>query len=756
MDRSNQEQVATEIIQGQLATAFPQGPVATVVTATERIPGAAFRAMVARFVEQNPGLSREALARDLRDRLAARGIDYHLRTLKRQISGAVATVPPEVLSTVRAIISESSANGAATNAENQGDLGELGMDDADALPIYLARERVLPFAELWLYLHPDQSKRALAMRLRSELERLGIRLNIDSLQSILAGKQQLVRREVKDALLAMLQENGIENATQAEARWQEMFQEIRAAHEGRFFENAHKIHEVASEWKIVHKEPSSRKLALNLRQRLAERGIEMGLPHIQKLVDGRAQRVRHTVAAAIEDILREEMAAQSGRATVSAAHVANEDDLAWVQAEPIAQMALQYVADNPRMTMRKLSMQISRVVERYGYATSPNTIQPILGGHKKKTRGFIYRAMLELNGQQVHSIPLAHVMGHAARRGREHRTQPSGASEASEASEPSASSDPQPQQELPRQTPLPRAIANDTAGPTSAARSTLAAYRSAIARYRSLDRATELELAWRYRRDGDQAAAQALVESHLQFVVKVVAQYRGYGMQLADLVEEGNLGLLEAVRRFEPARNLRFKTYAIYWIRAFVVEHLLREWSIVGGGTGALVSRTFFRLRRERARLESQLGEHDESIDATLARRFHTSEETIRAMTQRVGSRDTSLDAPSAGDGPSMLEMLSDPLSDPEAEVAAAQRNALVRGVVNDALASFDARERLIVKTRLFVDDDELSLADLGRRLGVSRERVRQLEERTKSKLRNAFAAAASSSFDFDDEALCA
>ncbi len=730
-----------------------QAQVATAVSATERIPGATFRTTVARFVEQNPGLSREALARELRERLAARGIEYHLRTLKRQISGAVATVPPEVLTTLRTIISESPGSGALAGDEKAAMLEKLRVDDADVQPIYVARERILPFAELWLYLHPEESKRALAMRLRAELEKVDIRLNIDSLQSILAGKQQLVRREVKEALLRMMQSDGIENAAQAEERWQQMGNEIRTSHEGRFFENAHKIHEVAREWKVIYKEPSSRKLAIRLRQKLADRGVEMGLPHIQKLVDGRAHRIRHGVALAIENILRDEMAAQSKAAAAVETQSTDELDLSWVRAEPIAEMAQKYVAEKSGMTMRKLSIQISTVVERYGYATSPNTIQPILGGHKKKTRGFIYRAMMEISGQHAPIVPHTHVLSHAARRDRERRTQPSSAS----ASEAPAPSEPQPGSHR-RPISMARSFVNLTSDAASVSRSPFAAYRSAIARYRALDRDTELELAWRYRRDGDQAAARALVESHLQFVVKVASQYRGYGMQLSDLVEEGNLGLLEAVRRFEPSRNLRFKTYAIYWIRAFVVEHLLREWSIVGGGTGALVSRTFFRLRRERARLESQLGEGDRSIDATLAQRFHTSEETIRAMTQRVGSRDTSLDAASAGgEGLSLLDVLSDPIANPELQTVAAQRNAFVRSVVNDALASFDSRERLIVTTRLLTDDeDEMSLADLGRRLGVSRERVRQLEERTKSKLRNAFAAVANPSFDFGAEALCA
>lgn len=413
-----------------------QMQVATVVGAVERIPGATFRATVAQFVEKNPGLSREALARELRARLAAIGVEYHLRTLKRQISGAVATVPPEVLNTLRTIISESPNNGEHAGGEKAAMLEKLSVDEADVQPIYVARERVLPFAELWLYLHPDQSKRALAMRLRSELEQFDIRLNIDSLQSILAGKQQLVRREIKDALLAMLQSDGIENAAQAEARWQEMNNEIRTAHEARFFENAHKIHEIAREWKVAYKEPSSRKLAIRLRQKLAEREIEMGLPHIQKLVDGRAHRIRHGMALVIEDILREEMESQAITGTPLGPPATNEIDLSWVQAEPISEMAQKYVADRPHMTLRKLSIQISHLVERYGYATSPNTIQPILGGHKKKTRGFIYRAMLEISGRQAPAVPPTHVLGHAARRERERRMHPVAVSEALMASDP--------------------------------------------------------------------------------------------------------------------------------------------------------------------------------------------------------------------------------------------------------------------------------------------------------------------------------
>ncbi|MDI3290883.1 sigma-70 family RNA polymerase sigma factor [Polyangium sp. 15x6] len=715
-------------------------PAATMAETPERIPGAAFRAAATLHLQRNPHLSRESLARDLRERLARCGIRYHLRTLKRQLSGAVATVPPEVSRVLRDMIAESGGADAITAIEQA--LVEAGLsgESAATTPTYIACERMLPLAQLWLYLHPERSKRALALRLREELERIGIRLNVDSLQSILAGKQRLVRREIQDALFALLRHAGVTSAADAEARIEAMSREIRGAQEGRAFESARKIHELAKAWKIEHKEPSSRRLALLLKQRLAERGIAIGLPHVQKLVDGRARRVRHAMARAIESILRGEASPAAIEAPVAKDGQPSgvELDLAWVKAAPIAELARKHVAENPGMTMRKLAIKLSREVEALGYATSPNTIQPILGGHKKKTRGFIYRALLHLDGAVPTRVPHEHVFG--APRG-ERSTEPPPSVDPPADSETSPRSHLAPKASSPEA--APRKPRPESLG-ASLSQSPFGAYRAAIQRYQALDRETELELARRYRREGDHAAANALVESHLQFVVRVASQYRGYGMQLADLVEEGNLGLLEAVRRFEPSRNLRFKTYAIYWIRAYVVDHLLREWSIVGGGTGPLVSRTFFRLRRERAKLEMQLGEGDASIDALLATRFQTTEDTIRSMSLRVAARDTSLDVRTHhDDGPTLLETLRDPSSDPEHLTASAERDAIVRGVVDRVWKALDSRERIIVEERLLSGDDEVSLADLGRRLGVSRERVRQLEARTKSKLRSAFEAIA-------------
>src|SRR5438552_4033334 len=149
-------------------------------------------------------------------------------------------------------------------------------------------------------------------------------------------------------------------------------------------------------------------------------------------------------------------------------------------------------------------------------------------------------------------------------------------------------------------------------------------YLSAISHFQPLDRETELKLARRWLRRKDFAAAHTLVEAHLRFVVKIANGYRGYGLRVADLVEEGNIGLLEAVKRFDPSRNLRFMTYAAYWIRAYILSHVLKQWSLVATGTGPMQSKLFFRMARERAKISAALGARNDTseIEGLLAKRF--------------------------------------------------------------------------------------------------------------------------------------
>ena len=260
------------------------------------------------------------------------------------------------------------------------------------------------------------------------------------------------------------------------------------------------------------------------------------------------------------------------------------------------------------------------------------------------------------------------------------------------------------------------------------------AYLNQLRKYEPLDRETEVRLARRWLKRGDVGAAQRLVKSNLRFVVKIANGYRSYGIRIADLVEEGNVGLLEAVRRYDPERGLRFMTYAAYWIRAYILAHVLKQRTLVGVGTGPLQSKMFFRLARERARLTSVLGEGAD-IEGKLAQAFGTTVERVREMSGRLEGRDISLDQQVFADGSATgLDMLADESADTEERCADAERNELVRQRIGAAMKELSERERYIVEKRLLTDE-EATLAEIGRHLGLSRERVRQLEERIKSKL---------------------
>jgi RNA polymerase sigma-32 factor len=267
------------------------------------------------------------------------------------------------------------------------------------------------------------------------------------------------------------------------------------------------------------------------------------------------------------------------------------------------------------------------------------------------------------------------------------------------------------------------------------------AYLAAIQHFEPLDREEELKLARRWRRRGDRDAADTLVRANLRFVVKIAMGYRGYGLKVSDLVEEGNIGLCEAVRRFDPARNLRFMTYAAYWIRAYILAHVLKQWSMVGVGTGPLQSKLFFRMARERAKITTALGADGTPslVEERLARKFGTSAERIRDMTGRLEAKDMSLDAAAWRDGnATALELLADDHSEgQEDRFERMQRDEIVRHRVHGVARGLSARERYILSRRLLCDEAD-TLAEIGKHLNLSRERVRQIEDRLKLKLRRA------------------
>jgi RNA polymerase sigma-32 factor len=267
---------------------------------------------------------------------------------------------------------------------------------------------------------------------------------------------------------------------------------------------------------------------------------------------------------------------------------------------------------------------------------------------------------------------------------------------------------------------------------------------AAISRYiaaardeEALSREDEVEFARRWRDHTDPKAAERLIRANLKYVVAIALSYRRYGLRLADLVSEGNLGLMMALRKFDPERGVRFVTYAAYWSRAYILNYVIKSWSMVGGGSGPLRSKMFFKLRRERAMVANLLGEGDEQKSMEmLAERIGQTVEKTKELTRRLEARDVSLDVQQGEEGRmTLLDALQDSGANQEERYFEEERRDALKDALTEAVANLDERERFIVEQRLMADE-ETSLAEIGRQLGVSRERARQLEARAKAKLK--------------------
>jgi RNA polymerase sigma-32 factor len=252
-----------------------------------------------------------------------------------------------------------------------------------------------------------------------------------------------------------------------------------------------------------------------------------------------------------------------------------------------------------------------------------------------------------------------------------------------------------------------------------------------------LTREEEHALAVRVRDHGDKVAADKLVRANLRYVIAIALRYRRYGLPVADLISEGNVGLMTALGKFDPDRGTRFVTYAAHWIRALILDHVIRSHSLVGVGSGPLRSKMFFKLRREKAKILALT--HDlTDANEQLAKKLGVTPEKVALLGERLEARDVSLDVPTRTDGSlSIGDTLASTLPSQEERFSDAERAGKLSTSVREAVKDLDARERFIVEVRIMADGaDELSLAEIGRRLGVSRERARQLEARARAKLR--------------------
>jgi RNA polymerase sigma-32 factor len=282
-------------------------------------------------------------------------------------------------------------------------------------------------------------------------------------------------------------------------------------------------------------------------------------------------------------------------------------------------------------------------------------------------------------------------------------------------------------------------MARTAALPLLTAESGLARYLEEIRRFPMLEPHEEYMLAKSWREHGDTEAAHKLVTSHLRLVAKIAMGYRGYGLPISEVISEGNVGLMQAVKRFEPEKGFRLATYAMWWIKASIQEYILRSWSLVKMGTTANQKKLFFNLRKAKSKI-SALNEGDLRPDQVqiIAKRLGVTEQDVIDMNRRLGG-DASLNAPIRDDGEAgeWQDWLADDSDSQETIMSQHQELDNRRKALSQALDVLNDRERRIFEARRLADDP-MTLEELAEEFGVSRERVRQIEVRAFEKVQKA------------------
>jgi RNA polymerase sigma-32 factor len=274
--------------------------------------------------------------------------------------------------------------------------------------------------------------------------------------------------------------------------------------------------------------------------------------------------------------------------------------------------------------------------------------------------------------------------------------------------------------------------------------SNLSRYLQEIRKFPVLKRDEEFQLAKRWREDGDSDAAHRLVTSHLRLVAKIAMGYRGYGLPMGELISEGNVGMMQAVKRFDPDRGFRLSTYAMWWIKASIHEFVMRSWSLVKIGTTMAQKKLFFNLRRIKAEIQAfDEGDLDPDDVKTIANRLDVREDEVVKMNRRMLAPDNSLNAPLHVDGEGeWQDWLVDQGDSQETRLADQEELDQRRVLLRDGLERLTRRERRILIDRRLIEDRS-TLEKLAQEYGISRERVRQIEVRAFEKLQKSMNAAA-------------
>ena len=268
----------------------------------------------------------------------------------------------------------------------------------------------------------------------------------------------------------------------------------------------------------------------------------------------------------------------------------------------------------------------------------------------------------------------------------------------------------------------------------------LSHYLAEVRKFPMLSKQQEQKLANSWYYDRDRQAAHTIVTSHLRLVVKIAAGYKGYGLPFSDLISEGNVGLMQAVKKFDPRKGFRVSTYAMWWIKASIQEFILKSWSLVKVGTTAGQKKLFFNLRKLKGQMEAyEDGDLSPAQVTEIATTLDVSEEEVVSMNRRMAGGDHSLNAPLKDDTGSneWMDMLQDETQNQEAYVMESDETSKRQGLLNNALVILNERERAIFTARR-LSDEPLTLEDLSQKYAISRERVRQIENRAYEKVQKA------------------
>ena len=283
--------------------------------------------------------------------------------------------------------------------------------------------------------------------------------------------------------------------------------------------------------------------------------------------------------------------------------------------------------------------------------------------------------------------------------------------------------------------------------PSIALEGSLSSYLTQIKKFPMLSAAEEYMLARSWKNRGDLKSAQKLITSHLRLVAKIAMGYRGYGLPVSEMVSEGNIGLMQAVKKFEPERGFRLATYAMWWIKASIQEYILRSWSLVKMGTTSAQKKLFFNLKKIKNQLSiNNKGDLKTEHVEEISKRLNVKKEEVVSMNRRLLGKESSLNAPiKDGDGTEWQDWLVDNRTDQELKLSHKQEFAKKKKLMDNSMSILNPREKEILTARR-LSEDIVTLEDLSKIYKVSRERIRQIETKAFEKLQKAMLNAAKSS----------